>query len=798
PGQKAIRGEHSTMAKCASSAMLHLGLSRNANELYGAYGHNLSFDELEWLANWCFVRGQNFLIPHAFFYSIRGPRFEERPPDVGPNSTWWNDYKPYADACRRLSWLNTGSKQVCDIAVLCEATWLPDRMPEVLYRNQRDFNYLEVSHLWGNARVSANGVQIAGMEYKAVLLDSLSSIPAEAAPSLKTLAAAGRLVLWNNPAMAALYKGSINVIGKEELIRVLGKLAKSDVSLKPASGSIRYRHVIKDGIHYYMLFNEEENTVRTNILIPEKGACYKVNPYTAEAAAFMNGSEAIIKPHEMLLLEVKPTSELNSPEGLMTEFIRDPEDVVIKDLSPEFSWIVPANIRKQKAYQVLVSQYLSALENNHGDAWDSGRKLSGQSTEVEFGNGTLKAGTCYYWKVRIWNEKDIASEYSEVQSFVTGNSTEYSTTGNKLQSPLNSPEKIKMISAGHYLADFGKDAFGTIILRMDAPSETTLTIHLGEKLAANGSIDRNPGGSIRYSKASMTVKPGMREYVLKLPKDARNTSGAAVMLPDSCGVVTPFRYCEVENYPSELRPSEISRKTYHYYFEEDNSSFTSSDTLLNQIWDLCKYSIKATSFAGLYIDGDRERIPYEADAYINQLGHYYTDREYSMARRTNEYFIDHPTWPTEWLLHTVPMFYNDYMFTGNLESARANYEKLREKTLYRLADPNGLISVKNLNDEIMKLIGFRNQKERLRDIVDWPPAQKDTGWKLVTPEGERDGYDMVETNTMVNAFYYRSLLCMAKLAEALGKKDDAQLYNGLGLKVIEVFNKELLDKSTGV
>ena len=59
--------------------------------------------------------------------------------------------------------------------------------------------------------------------------------------------------------------------------------------------------------------------------------------------------------------------------------------------------------------------------------------------------------------------------------------------------------------------------------------------------------------------------------------------------------------------------------------DDFSSEFTSSDTILNQIWDLCKYTIKATSFAGLYIDGDRERIPYEADAIINQLSHYCVD-----------------------------------------------------------------------------------------------------------------------------------------------------------------------------
>ncbi len=228
------------------------------------------------------------------------------------------------------------------------------------------------------------------------------------------------------------------------------------------------------------------------------------------------------------------------------------------------------------------------------------------------------------------------------------------------------------------------------------------------------------------------------------------------------------------------------------------SSFTSSDTTLNQIWDICKYSMKATSFTGIYIDGDRERIPYEADAYINQLGHYYTDREYSMARVTNEYFMRHPTWPTEWILHTVPMFYNDFMFTGNIESLRANYEALKYKTLTSLAREDDLITSKGSNDEIMKNLGFANPGERIRDIVDWPPAQKDTGWKLVTSEGERDGYDMVEVNTVVNAFYYRNLVMMSKIAGFLGKTDDSVYYQNLAAKVSDTFNRKLIDPVKGV
>ena len=81
----------------------------------------------------------------------------------------------------------------------------------------------------------------------------------------------------------------------------------------------------------------------------------------------------------------------------------------------------------------------------------------------------------------------------------------------------------------------------------------------------------------------------------------------------------PFRYCEIENYTKPLTTTDIVRESVHYPFDESASFFESNNDILNQVWDLCKYSIKATSFLGIYVDGDRERIPYEADALINQL-----------------------------------------------------------------------------------------------------------------------------------------------------------------------------------
>jgi hypothetical protein len=354
-------------------------------------------------------------------------------------------------------------------------------------------------------------------------------------------------------------------------------------------------------------------------------------------------------------------------------------------------------------------------------------------------------------------------------------------------SSLVKPVKVIKLSDGHYLIDFGKDAFGTLSLVSKSSQQDSLTIRLGEKLKADQTIDRKPGGTVQYQKVILQQVYKNKRYVLKLAANKRNTNPPAIALPDSFGVVMPFRYCEIENLKIPIQDMVIRQKVYNYRFNDKASEFTSSDTILNQIWAMCKQTVKATSFCGLYIDGDRERTPYEADAYINQLSHYAVDNEYSLARNTNAYFIDHPTWPTEWILHTVLLFYNDYMYTGDKEPLVKYYDALKNKTLIQLERADGLISAKTApqTDQFLNNIGFKNNDVKIRDIVDWPAA-------------ERDGYEMVNVNTVVNAFHFINLRLMADIAGALGKKDDIAFFSGKAIQVKNAVNQKLFDKNKGV
>ncbi len=487
-----------------------------------------------------------------------------------------------------------------------------------------------------------------------------------------------------------------------------------------------------------------------------------------------------------------------APAGLTCELLLRPELTQIEDARPEFGWTGDdaAETGVQAAYQILVASDKETLEQGSADMWDSGKVKSAQSINIEYAGNLLTPETAYYWQVRTWSRDGEASPYSEIQAFRTGKlSDRYVTTRYPLVTTKVAPVRIVQKGQDHYFVDFGKAAFGTVELTLTSPvSKKAIEVHLGEVADDSNSVNRNPGGSRRYRMMRLTLDAGAHTYKVAITPDSRNTGSQAINMPDYIGEVMPFRYCELVNLPSPIDASDIRQIAVHYPFDDDASCFVSSDTVLNDVWEFCKYSIKATSFCGVYVDGDRERIPYEADAYINQLCHYAVDREFSMARYTHEYLITHPTWPTEWILHSVLMAWADYLHTGNTESIEHFYDDLEAKTLIALAREDGLISTQTglVTPEVLRSIQFNGQ---LRDIVDWPHGNI---LGLQGGYGETDDFEFKPVNTVVNAFHYRALIVMSHMAEAIGEEADATHFVEAAVKVKQSFNDKLLDKNRGV
>ncbi|MBL8027001.1 MAG: hypothetical protein JNL74_11355 [Fibrobacteres bacterium] len=285
----ALEGAESVQAKCASSAMIHNNRRRNANECCGAYGHELTWEEMNWLAAWCFVRGTNLLHPHAFYYSIRGPRRDERPPDVGPNSPWWNRYKEYADSCARLSWLNTDSQHVCQVAILGLSNFLPWKAAKVCFQSQIDFNYLEERDLLDRAIIDDNGIHVGAMTYRLLITEHKTGSPAVMSV-LKKLEEKRRLLHFNKTTV------------ENEFISNIRKTVVPDFQISPANKALRVRHVIKNNMNVFFLFNEEKEPFDIMLTLKNNQSSVLVDIVTGNHTDINLSKPLRFKAHEMKLL----------------------------------------------------------------------------------------------------------------------------------------------------------------------------------------------------------------------------------------------------------------------------------------------------------------------------------------------------------------------------------------------------------------------------------------------------------------------------------------------------------------
>ena len=440
---------------------------------------------------------------------------------------------------------------------------------------------------------------------------------------------------------------------------------------------------------------------------------------------------------------------------------------------PRFSWMIACdrNNTYQRKYRILVASSREIIATDRGDVWDSGFVTDSSSVAVCYGGEPLKPSALYYWKVMIVDNGGHKSAFSQPKGFVTAADLDDYTSVLPIEKTSQLPESMT-VKGSSVLVDFGKDAFSQLSISLNSlTGRNTVAVHLGEDLDDNGFVNDEPYGAVRYSKYDITLRKGYVKYVIKYIPNPYNTdpnvnNGAVpVLMPSYIGEVYPFRYVQIDDYDGgPLLYSNIVRDVATYPMDYDLSDFYSSDTTLNAVWNLCKYTMKATSFAGTFVDGDRERITYEADTYINQLSYYAVSDQYSIARNTLERLMNNATWPTEWILQTLMIAYNDYLYTGDISFLEKYYNDLKIRTLYdfRDEDDNLLHSGGDITDHYL-LGRINTHSTYLRDIIDWPFP-------------ERDNYDIGDCNASVNAFYYKALEVFALIAEAVGNHYDASIF----------------------
>jgi alpha-L-rhamnosidase/Glycosyl hydrolases family 2, sugar binding domain len=214
--------------------LLQTKLSSSIANLYGArravvlahycagWGHTLE-ENLAW-TNESYAKGMNLYSRHLGSYSLMGGWYEWVPPSDHFHHPYWRYWKPFADYVRRLSFILSQGNHRADVALVhpistIHAHWVAGRnrpgaaidavaeategeaegevaeelnavfgpaahqssqglvsLADALYRNGIDFDVVDNSSL-ARATVRTDVLEIAGVEFRCLLLPPLTTIP---------------------------------------------------------------------------------------------------------------------------------------------------------------------------------------------------------------------------------------------------------------------------------------------------------------------------------------------------------------------------------------------------------------------------------------------------------------------------------------------------------------------------------------------------------------------------------------------------------------------------------------------
>lgn len=106
-------------------------------------------------------------------------------------------------------------------------------------------------------------------------------------------------------------------------------------------------------------------------------------------------------------------------EKLTTEYLVNPLGIDV--LSPRLSWILISTQRSQKqtAYELLVSDNEKDILAGKGNVWQTGKVSSSQSNNIKYASTALRSFTKYYWRVKVYDGSNAASEWSMPATFET-------------------------------------------------------------------------------------------------------------------------------------------------------------------------------------------------------------------------------------------------------------------------------------------------------------------------------------------------------------------------------------------
>ncbi len=323
-------------------------------------------------------------------------------------------------------------------------------------------------------------------------------------------------------------------------------------------------------------------------------------------------------------------------------------------------------------------------------------------------------------------------------------------------------KRIYQNNAGNVVVDLGKEIIGGLKVNINSSTSQKITVYMGEEMDGDG-VKHKLTASPDYVD-TWTLKSGMNAFETITMRNVRYVELIGLDHETKQSVI---------NNPDSMKGWAIQQE-----FDENDSSFTASGSdeakMLNRLYEFSKYSIKATN-QDVFVDSQaRERVPYEGDLLVNSNTSYAVSGNYSLARHSNEWLIDNPTWPNDYSLFSVEMSYWDYIYTGNTDSIRENYEGLKKKLTTKVES----------EDSNTGLLYVKDSQAGRTALIDWPTS-------------ERDGYQGSRYDVVLNAEYVGIYRYMAIICDALQKTEDAACYRAKADKLQNSLITYAYDKTNG-
>lgn len=188
----------------------------------------------------------------------------------------------------------TDSVNVTEIAVLCSYDYLPWRIVKPLFESQIEFNYLEDTLLISDkCTVVENRINVEAQSYTTIIVEDPGMVCGDVLDKLQNfINSKGNVIILDNTdntdnvgSIDNADNGTLGEFGNldgaliidniDYLTKAIGDIIEKDLILTNPNRDIRVSHIIKKGIHFYLVVNEGENIFEDRVKIKAEGSLQK-------------------------------------------------------------------------------------------------------------------------------------------------------------------------------------------------------------------------------------------------------------------------------------------------------------------------------------------------------------------------------------------------------------------------------------------------------------------------------------------------------------------------------------------